>query len=243
MKIVRHIPNTVTSMNLLCGVLGVIAAFNGRPDYAFYLILAASVCDFCDGLSARALNAYSEIGKELDSLADLVSFGLLPSIMLNRYMVAHSGEVFWSYIPLVIVMLSALRLAKFNVDERQRDNFIGLAVPANAIFCGALVHYVYTVPDSFLTVWASGNVFIPVISVILSLMLVSELPMFSLKFKKGQKKDTVIYKLRFGFIALCLAVSLMVLLLRLKFSMIFILAVAIYIIMNIVNYISTPKSC
>ncbi|MDE6871026.1 MAG: CDP-alcohol phosphatidyltransferase family protein [Bacteroidales bacterium] len=242
MKIVRHIPNTITSMNLLCGVLGVIAAFDGRPDVAFYLMLAASVFDFFDGLSARALNAYSAIGKELDSLADLVSFGLLPAIMLNRLMAGLAGNGILCYIPLVIAVFSALRLAKFNVDERQCENFIGLATPANAIFCGALVHYVNSVPDSFLAEWVAGGVFLPVLSVIMSLMLVSELPMFSLKFKKGQKKDTVIYKLRFGFIALCLAVSLLVLLLRLKFSMIFILAVAIYIIMNIVNYISVKRA-
>lgn len=229
-------------MNLLCGVLGVIAAFDGRPDYAFYLMLAASVCDFCDGLAARALNSYSEVGRELDSLADLVSFGLLPAIMLHLLMVDLAGESVWCYVPLAIVVFSALRLAKFNVDERQCDNFIGLATPANAIFCGALVHYVNAVPDSFLAKWGAEGAFLPVLSVILSLMLVSELPMFSLKFKKGQKKDTVIYKLRFGFIAMCLAASLLVLLLRLKFSMILILSVAIYIIMNIINYISEKRA-
>jgi len=241
MNIVKHIPNAVTSMNLICGIMGVTVAFEGRLDTAFYLMLAASVCDFCDGLSARALKAYSDLGRELDSLSDLVSFGILPAIMLNRLMTGLDVDRVWCFVPFVITVFSALRLAKFNIDERQHENFIGLATPANAILCGALVHYIYTVPDSYLTVWASGRIFIPVLSVVLSLMLVCGLPMFSLKFKKGQQKNSIVYKLRVGFIALCAAVSLGVLLLRLKFSMIFILATAIYIIMNLINYLADPK--
>ena len=87
MGITKHIPNTITSMNLLCGALGVIFAFKGSLDMAFYMMLAGAVCDFCDGLSARALKAYSPMGKELDSLADLITFGLLPSIMLHRRLI------------------------------------------------------------------------------------------------------------------------------------------------------------
>ena len=135
MKIVRHIPNSITSMNLLFGVMGVIYTFKGNFETAFLLMLAAAVCDFCDGLSARLLNAYSDVGKELDSLADMVSFGLLPSLMLHRLMATIGSESFLSYIPLIIAVLSALRLAKFNVDERQTDNFIGLATPACAMIC------------------------------------------------------------------------------------------------------------
>ena len=86
MRIVKHIPNTITSMNLLCGVLGVMSALKGNLDTAFYLMLIGALCDFCDGLAARALNAYSDLGKELDSLADLITFGLLPAIMLYKCM-------------------------------------------------------------------------------------------------------------------------------------------------------------
>ena len=82
MRIVKHIPNTITCLNLLSGVMGIIVLFGGRPDQAFFLMLAAAVFDFCDGLAARALGAYSELGKELDSLADMVSFGVLPAMML-----------------------------------------------------------------------------------------------------------------------------------------------------------------
>ena len=133
MSIIRHIPNTITSMNLLLGIMGVICTFDGNFEAAFCLMLAAAVCDFCDGLSARLLGAYSDVGKELDSLADMVSFGLLPSLMLHRLMVSIGGESLLSYIPLIIAVLSAVRLAKFNVDERQTDNFIGLATPACAM--------------------------------------------------------------------------------------------------------------
>ena len=89
MSLVKHIPNSITSMNLLCGAMGVVFTLQGRPDIAFPLMLAATVFDFCDGLAARLLKAYSPIGKELDSLADMISFGLLPSIMLLETMQLH----------------------------------------------------------------------------------------------------------------------------------------------------------
>ena len=143
MNITRHIPNTITSMNLLCGVLGVICVFSGESDTAFLLMLLAAVCDFFDGFSARALKAYSAIGKELDSLADLVSFGLLPSLMLYRMMTVLSPEAgLLCYLPLLIVVASALRLAKFNTDDRQSENFLGLATPACAMICGSMTYYI-----------------------------------------------------------------------------------------------------
>ena len=92
MKILKLIPNTITSMNLLCGVMGVIFTFQGKFDFAFYMMLAGALCDFCDGLAARALKAYSELGKQLDSLADMVSFGTLPALMLHRLMIETIGE-------------------------------------------------------------------------------------------------------------------------------------------------------
>ena len=172
--ILKNIPNTITSLNLLSGLAGIICAFSGNLDISFLLMLAAAVFDFCDGLAARALNAYSAMGKELDSLADSVSFGILPAMMLHRLMVLMTGEAtVWTYIPLAIALFSVLRLAKFNVDDRQRENFIGLATPACAMICGSLTYYILHQTDSFLTGWAHGNIFIPVLSVILSALLVS----------------------------------------------------------------------
>ena len=238
MKIIRHIPDTITSMNLLCGAVGVICAFEGRLESAFYLMIAAAVFDFLDGFAARALGAHTDIGKELDSLSDMVSFGLLPAIMLHRLMVETGNASAWSYIPLAIALFSALRLAKFNIDDSQKENFIGLATPACAMLCGALVHYICKTPDSFLAPWAGTRLFIPVLSLILCALLVSRIPMFSLKFKAGQK-DSIVYKLRIGFIGFCVAVTIAIFLFGLQFSMIFIVAVTGYIIMNISNFIST----
>ena len=245
MNIIRHIPNTITSMNLLCGVLGVIASLNGRLELGFELMILAAVFDFCDGLLARILNAKSEIGKELDSLSDMVSFGVLPSFLLNRMAVSHLGtgnllDTILCATPFLIAVFSALRLAKFNTDERQTENFIGLATPACALLCGALAHYVYTTPDSFLVGWAQSRYAIPVFSVILSALLVCEMPMFSLKFKKGQNKNSITNKLRICFLALCAASALLTFLVGQKFSLVFILSVLIYVIINVINLIATP---
>ena len=184
MKILKHIPNSITSLNLLCGALGVIFTFKGSLDIAFYLMLAGALCDFCDGLAARMLNAYSPMGKELDSLADLITFGLLPSIMLYKCMdMYHPGEWF-CYIPLVIVVFSALRLAKFNVDDRQSENFIGLATPACAMVCGSFAVIAHYDLNNIVGVFTQSTWMIPAGAGVLSLLLVSEIPMFSMKFKK-----------------------------------------------------------
>lgn len=231
MLIIKHIPNTITSMNLLCGALGVIFTFQGDFDIAFYLMLAAAVCDFCDGLAARMLKAYSDIGKELDSLADMVSFGLLPSLILHRFMMVNGHDGLLAYIPLVIAVFSALRLAKFNVDDRQSENFIGLATPACAIWCSSFVFlssqgYLPGLQDHY-------NWFIPIVSVILSLLLVSEIPMFSLKFKKESKSNLV----RKVFIALIAAIGLVTLIFSINWSFIILISVTAYILWNMAAWL------
>lgn len=136
----RIIPDTLTSCNLLCGSIAVfIATQNAIPEafiWAFGFILAGAVFDFFDGMSARLLKAPSPIGIQLDSLADDITFGLAPSMMLFCYLRPILG--WWAGLALIMAAFSALRLAKFNVDERQHDSFIGLATPANAIFWGGL---------------------------------------------------------------------------------------------------------
>ena len=130
------------------------------------------------------LNAYSPMGKELDSLADLITFGLLPSIMLYKCMdMYHPGEWF-CYIPLVIVVFSALRLAKFNVDDRQSENFIGLATPACAMICGSFAVIAHYDLNNIVGAFTQSTWMIPAGAGVLSLLLVSEIPMFSMKFKK-----------------------------------------------------------
>ena len=229
MRITRHIPNTITSMNLLCGALGVIFTFQGALDIAFYLMLAAAVCDFFDGFAARMLKAYSAMGKELDSLADLISFGLLPSLMLYRRLVEGGMTGFVTFIPLIICVFSGLRLAKFNVDERQSENFLGLATPACALWCGSLI---YAADRGVITIshLLRDTYLIPVASVVLALLLVSEIPMFSFKFKK----DSPYNRLRFCFIGIIAFIVLATLILKINWSYIILLTFTAYILLNLI---------
>ena len=233
MNIFRHIPNAITSMNVLCGVFGVIAAFSRNYETAFYFMLAGAVCDFCDGLAARALNAYSPMGKELDSLADLITFGLLPSIMMYQTMQEfHPGQWF-SYIPLIIVVFSALRLAKFNVDERQSENFIGLATPACAMLCGSFTTICKIDIMNIAGPVTQSTWIIPVVSVLLSLLLVSEIPMFSMKFKKGADPALKIRRITFLILS-AMALILTFILGRHIVYAIFIIF-TLYIMMNLIH--------
>ncbi len=238
MRITRHIPNTITSMNLLCGALGVIFTFQGALDIAFYLMLAAAVCDFFDGFAARMLNAYSAMGKELDSLADLISFGLLPSLMLYRRLVEGGMTGFVTFIPLIICVFSGLRLAKFNVDERQSENFLGLATPACALWCGSLI---YAADRGVITIshLLRDTYLIPVASVILALLLVSEIPMFSFKFKKGSPYN----RLRFCFIGIIAFIALATLILKINWSYIILLTFTAYILLNLIIALFSIKKC
>lgn len=234
--IVKNIPNTITSLNLLSGIAGILCAFSGRLDVSFLLMLAAAVFDFFDGFAARALGAYSPMGKELDSLADSVSFGLLPSLMLHRLMIVLSGETsVWCYIPLSIALFSVLRLAKFNIDERQSENFIGLATPASAMICGSLTYYLLHQTDSYMVAWAQGHAFIPVLSIVLSALMVSEIPMFSMKFKKGISKDSPLYRQRISFAGTVVVAAVLVMTLGLNWSMIVLLSFVAYIVMNLLS--------
>ena len=238
LKIKKYIPNTITSMNLACGVLGVVVCtvFH-RMDLAFYLMLAGACCDFCDGLSARALGAYSPMGKELDSLADLISFGLLPSVMLFITLYMNAGtDSCLVFVPLLIAVFSGLRLAKFNVDERQSCSFIGLATPACAMICGSLAYYMQACPDEAFAQACSNIWVIPCISVVLSLLLVSEIPMFSMKIHKGEgmTKDMV---LRIIFAAAVLVCVLAVGISGHNWSLIVLCAFIAYILINIISAI------
>ena len=233
MNIVRHIPNTITSMNLLCGALGVIFAFKGWLDTAFYLMLAGAVCDFCDGLAARLLKAYSPMGKELDSLADLITFGFLPSIMLYKCMdFYHPGEWFY-YLPLIIVVFSALRLAKFNIDERQSENFIGLATPACAMICGSFAVISYLDINNIVGIFTESTWMIPASAAVLSFLLVSEIPMFSMKFKKDSAPN--IKWMRISFIAVSVIALAATLILGQHFSHAVLFIFIAYILLNIVH--------
>ncbi|MDR0667471.1 MAG: CDP-alcohol phosphatidyltransferase family protein [Prevotellaceae bacterium] len=192
------VPNTITSLNLLCGCMAVVLALRGWSDYAVYLIAAAAVFDFCDGLSARLLHAYSELGKQLDSLADAISFGLAPAALLHyklRFLLSDSisgslhtiGWELLTFAPFVITIFSALRLAKFNIDKRQHAVFLGLPTPANALLIASLLSL--SANGSRLTVWMDSWYGVLLLCASLSALLVCGLPMFSLKFTNLRWRD------------------------------------------------------
>lgn len=213
--ITKHIPNTITSLNLFSGSVGVVMAFQANYQIALACMLLAAVFDFCDGLAARALHAYSSIGKELDSLADVVSFGFLPATMVYQMLTVASDNAYLPFAAYIITVFSALRLAKFNVDERQTSSFIGLATPANAIFWAGLVASYHPYAEVY-------PYAVIVLILLMSFLLVAEVPFFSLKFKNLKWKDNSI-----RFIFLIVSVVLL-LVLRLDAFMWIILA---YILM------------
>ena len=231
MSFTKHIPNTITSMNLLCGAMGVIWALQGRMTLAFVFMLLAAVFDFCDGLAARLLKAYSPIGKELDSLCDMVSFGLLPSLILVASM-HYNGCTGWPiYLPLFLAVMSALRLAKFNIDERQTLDFLGVPTPSASIICGALGCYIRMEPASGLAAWAGTPWFLPAVALVLGLLLVSEIPMFGMKVKKGHK---LLDAKRIVFLAVAAAVLVVTIVLDAHFCMAVLVIFSFYLLENLV---------
>ena len=196
----KHIPNFITTLNLFSGCIGIILALQYRIDYAAYFIVIAAFFDFLDGMAARILHVKSEIGKELDSLADVVSFGVLPGIIVYQLMAnspntpaAGSFISIFSLAALIIPILSAVRLAKFNLDTRQTTSFIGLPVPANALFLGSLplikMQAGFSDSLSWLTLFTDNYYVLAVIAIGMSLLLVSEIPLISLKFRNLKFAD------------------------------------------------------
>ena len=182
----KHIPNSITCCNLISGCIATGFAFAGNIKVALLLIIIGAVFDFFDGMFARLLNVSSPIGKELDSLADVITFGLAPSTIIFSQLHVMSYPTFLEplrdYLPyaaFIMAAFSALRLAKFNLDERQALGFIGLPTPANALFWGSLLVGVGEKLET--RPWALYFILAGVL--ISSWLLVSEIPMFALKFK------------------------------------------------------------
>ena len=202
----KQIPNIITLFNVLSGTIGIVAVLDGHWLAGFVLMIAAAIFDFFDGMVARLLGVSSPVGKELDSLADMVSFGVLPGMMMFMMMLnVHEldfiqiNEVRLApFFAFLIPMMSAMRLAKFNLDERQTSSFIGLPTPANALFIGAVsiawhsLCHCNMAHQIIINPW-----FLYPATVILSFLLVAELPLFALKFKNLKWKGN---EIRFIFI-------------------------------------------
>lgn len=228
MNIKKHIPNTITCGNLVCGCLAIVQIFNGNLVLAAYLVGLAAVLDFFDGFAARLLKVSSPIGKDLDSLADMVTFGVVPGFVmyklihmgaLQTYVQEHPGSdngmSFFetlsfstplSYFALLIPVFSALRLAKFNNDTRQSDSFIGVPTPANAILICSLPlllniksGFAETTLYAGLVPYLLNTKLLVVLSIVMSVLLVAELPLIALKFKNFGWKGN---EIRFVFLSL-----------------------------------------
>lgn len=192
MSIKKHIPNTITCCNLICGCLAVTSALYYNPRLALIFIICGAVFDFFDGMVARLLHVSSPIGKELDSLADVITFGVAPSALLVMQLGAMDCPDFlipysaWMrFVGFIMAAFSALRLAKFNLDERQSTSFIGLPTPANALFWGSLI----VGQSTWLTTIPNGALWLLLLEFVFCYLLVAELPLFALKFKNLSWKD------------------------------------------------------
>lgn len=183
LRIQKQIPNLFTLGNLSCGVLAILSIFNDKLDQAVYLVILAAILDFFDGFLARLLKVSGELGKQLDSLADLVTFGVAPSFMLYACSDMIDGYARYSFI--LLAVFSAYRLAKFNIDTRQTTSFIGVPTPITG-----LTTVSWGIIDSDVKDYIFDNQWLFVAyCLIVSLLLVSEIKMPSLKFKKGKAKQ------------------------------------------------------
>ena len=200
--LVRHIPNTLTCISLIFGFSAAISGMTGNYFCAMCCLLLAAVFDFSDGLAARMLKVCSMLGKELDSLADVISFGVAPGMMLFSFLYKLSGSLSWNdtivckcllFTSFAIPVFSAIRLAKFNIDERQKTSFIGLPVPAHAILWSSLItvlasdtHVSWCIFPQFARLLSSIKpetmiIVLSITALATSLLLISTIPLFSLK--------------------------------------------------------------
>ncbi|MCE2996067.1 MAG: CDP-diacylglycerol--serine O-phosphatidyltransferase [Cyclobacteriaceae bacterium] len=193
MNLKRHVPNFLTCCNLVCGCFGIVFCLEGRAMPAAYFVWAAAVFDFFDGFAARMLKVSSPIGKELDSLADMVSFGLLPSLVMYKMLMGVSNSNWVPFVAFLIAVGAALRLAIFNVDETQSDSFKGLNTPSNTLFITSL-----PLLGSSLSTWVQTEWVLLGITIIFSWLMVSPIRFFAFKFKNFSWGDN---KIRFTFLA------------------------------------------
>ncbi|MFY0651597.1 MAG: CDP-diacylglycerol--serine O-phosphatidyltransferase [Cyclobacteriaceae bacterium] len=195
-----YIPNIFTSINLILGCLAIIEIFEGKLEYVPYYVWLAGVVDFLDGFSARLTSSTSPIGKDLDSLADLVSFGVVPSLLVYSLLKQYSDHDLLPYLAIFIAVFSALRLAKFNNDERQLVVFYGLNTPANALFFTSIP---LLISEGIFLPLLQNVTFLSVVTVVFSLLLVSDIKFMAFKFKKFSWKGNEV-KISFLVIAIAL---------------------------------------
>lgn len=191
---IKQLPNFLTCCNLICGCLGIIFLWEDQTIPSAYFVWGAVLFDFFDGFAARILKISSPIGKELDSLADVVSFGVLPALFMYKLIAFESPVPYLPYVALLIAICSAIRLAVFNIDVTQSESFKGLPTPANALFITALPFLHHQAFDPL-----HSPIVLTLITLIFSLLLVSRIDLFALKFENFSWKEN---KIRFTFLVL-----------------------------------------
>lgn len=229
-KIIKAIPSFITSMNLVCGAIATIASLKGETHIAIYLILLAAVFDFFDGFVARLLNSVSELGKQLDSLADVISFGFAPSALL--YYLIESNNIlpdYFSLLSLLIVVFSALRLAKFNIDTEQTLEFRGLPTPASALFIISICWYCADYSNC-ITDYIKTDYIIICLIILISFLMVSRIKLMSLKIKSF-KLRSIIWQL----ILVCCSIILLIIFKILGIGLIIIVYLGLSILKQLIS--------
>lgn len=203
MAIRNYIPNSLTLLNLLCGLLALVNVFNGYFDHAFYFVILGIFFDFWDGFAARKLNVASPLGLQLDSLADMVTSGVVPGLMMfklfeliqtnnPKYMLTeetyYMGVV--PYLGLLITLASCYRLAKFNIDTRQTENFIGLPTPANTLFIMSIPMIQYSREGEWIDLFLSNPFVLLFVTLLSAFLLNANIKLFSLKMKSFTWKES-----------------------------------------------------
>jgi CDP-diacylglycerol---serine O-phosphatidyltransferase len=198
MKVKDHIPNFITLLNLISGSIAIIFVFSGELTLASWFIFLAALLDFCDGFAARLLHAKSNIGAQLDSLADVISFGLAPSVIMYQLILQSPNNPTMTigkmpllpFAALLLVAAGAYRLAKFNTDPSQSEEFKGLPIPSTGLFIASLPLIInqYTQSEKLIEILQNQYVLLAII-ILLSWLMVSNIPMISLKFKNLSWKD------------------------------------------------------
>lgn len=201
MRIIKHIPNSITCCNLLSGCISIVLSCSGRVELAGIMIFIAAVFDFFDGFAARLLKAYSPLGAQLDSLSDVVSFGVAPSFIMYHYLCQQptanslsdgiSGLNIIAFVAFLLAVFAELRLAKFNIDDRQTTSFIGLPTPAMGLFVASLPFTLRNENLAFMGNLMTNIYFLIAIVVLFSYLMVSEIPFFSLKIKNLKFKENL----------------------------------------------------
>ena len=226
-SIKRNIPNLITLTNLACGLAAIVFSLNNNLYFAGTSIFFGAILDFFDGLSARLLKVSSDLGKQLDSMADMVTFGVAPGmIMFQMIKISNiDHNTYIAYFGFIITIFSAIRLAKFNIDTKQTSSFIGLPTPAAAIFIASLP----IISKYNITIIFNDISFLILTSIILSLFLVSNLTLFSLKIKKGED-----WKNKENIIRIIFLISCVILLFVFEFAVIPFIVI-LYIFLSILN--------